>query len=365
MERAPRIVALVPACNEEDQIGQTIESLLAQTHRIDRILVIPNNCTDRTPDIALRYAADHASVRVMEIRENTGKKAGALNRAVASLDPDEWDFVLQMDADTTLDHRLVEEGLREFRRNPKLGGVSSRCALKPYEDGTSLWKRILWSLQNLEYGFGDTRDIQNSGRVNVLAGAVCMYRMDVLVNVARIWKHRDRPGMVWREDSVVEDYELTLDAQKLGYDTEAGMRMFSWTDAMFSVSDLKNQRFRWYGGMAVTLKRRRLAPEVRLEVVIQLYYLLVVISRIALLLFLALILLLVPLNQIQPHWWWLPMAGLIMGNYIRRFQYVRNRDATQWAIILTLIPLELYITWDQILTLVAYSKNLIAPSKSW
>ncbi len=364
-EHPPRIVALVPACNEEALIAHTLDSLLTQSRRLDRIVVIANNCTDRTAEIAREYAERHDAIEVMEIVENRGKKAGALNQALSRLDPDQWDFVLQMDADTLLDRRLVEEGLGEFRRDPELGGVGSRCFLKPGEGERSRWEHLLWCFQNIEYGFGDSRRIQNGGRTNILAGAVCMYRMPVLQDVAAERSRRREPGLVWPEGSLVEDYELTLDTQRLGYRTEVGLRMFSWTDAMTSVQELWDQRFRWYGGHAATLRRRKFAPESWKESVVQLFYVSIILSRLFMIFALVFVLWTIPIANIEPSWWWLTVLGLVLANYIRRFRYVRNRSLTQYLLLLTVIPLELYITWDQALTLVAYGRNVIKPSSSW
>ncbi len=364
-EHRARVVALVPACNEEELIAQTIESLLVQTHSLDNIVVIANNCTDRTVEIALEYAAQHDAIHVMEIKENKGKKAGALNQALARLDPGQWDFVLQMDADTQLDSRLVEEGLLEFRRDPSIGGIGSRCFLKPRQGEGSRWEHLLWCLQNMEYGFGDSKRIQNGGRTNILAGAVCIYRMRVLLEVATARSRRKVSGLVWPEDSLVEDYELTLDTQRLGYRTEIGLRMFSWTDAMTSVKDLRNQRYRWYGGHAATLRKRKLAAETWKELLIQSFYVAVILSRLLLILAVLVVLATIPVTMIEPSWWWLTVVGLVMANYILRFRYVRNKDLTQYLLMLTLIPLELYITWDQTLTLLAYAKNVIKPSTNW
>jgi len=364
-EQPARIVALVPACNEEELIAHTLDSLLTQSHRLDRIVVVANNCVDRTADIARAYAACHDTIEVMEIVENRGKKAGALNQALARLDPDQWDFVLQMDADTLLDRRLVEEGLGEFRRDPELGGVGSRCFLKPREGERSRWGHLLWCFQNIEYGFGDSRRIQNGGRTNILAGAVCMYRMRVLQDVAVERASRREPGLVWPEGSLVEDYELTLDTQRLGYRTEVGLRMFSWTDAMTSVTELWNQRFRWYGGHAATLRKRRFAPEAWKESVVQLFYVSIILSRLFMIFALVFVLWTIPIAHIEPSWWWLIVLGLVLVNYIRRFRYVRNRSLAQYLLLLTVVPLELYITWDQVLTLVAYGRNVIKPSSSW
>jgi glycosyltransferase involved in cell wall biosynthesis len=55
----PRVVALVPAHNEEAAIGLALDSLAAQTRRPDLVIVIPDNCTDGT------VAVVHSSFRVV------------------------------------------------------------------------------------------------------------------------------------------------------------------------------------------------------------------------------------------------------------------------------------------------------------
>lgn len=52
------LVALLPAHNEEECLGGALDSLAAQTHPPERIIVIADNCTDRTPEIALRHGAE-------------------------------------------------------------------------------------------------------------------------------------------------------------------------------------------------------------------------------------------------------------------------------------------------------------------
>ena len=51
-----RIVALVPAYNEEETIAKAVSSLLNQTREIDLIVVVANNCHDGTAEIAEEIA---------------------------------------------------------------------------------------------------------------------------------------------------------------------------------------------------------------------------------------------------------------------------------------------------------------------
>lgn len=170
--------------------------------------------------------------------------------------------------------------------------------------------------------------------------------------------------VVWPEDSLVEDYELTLDVQKIGYETEAGFAMYSYTDAMLTLKELYGQRTRWYGGTAATIRRRGFALEIRKEIGVQIFYVAVILSRILMVWLLINTFLLVPITDLDFRWW-LPVIVVLMWHYLIRFRYVRNKDSGQWILVLLLIPLELYLSWDQLITLVSYGRNFFRPSTSW
>jgi glycosyltransferase involved in cell wall biosynthesis len=63
---------LIPAYNEEAVLGPTLESLARKSRPPDRVLVIADNCSDRTVEIARAHG-----VEVHETVGNTEKKAGA------------------------------------------------------------------------------------------------------------------------------------------------------------------------------------------------------------------------------------------------------------------------------------------------
>jgi hypothetical protein len=49
---AGALVALLPAHDEEAALPAALASLAAQTRRADRVVVVADNCTDRTEDVA-------------------------------------------------------------------------------------------------------------------------------------------------------------------------------------------------------------------------------------------------------------------------------------------------------------------------
>ena len=134
------VTVIVPAHNEE--AGHRVHDRgPAQPDapdwlQITDVVVVVNNCTDRTAEIARRYP-----VTVLEMLHNTHKKSGAMNHG--------WqqhgrgsDFVLTMDADTVLLPDTVEDG-QELVENPVLGAVCARYWAK---EGRGLVRRCsAWS----------------------------------------------------------------------------------------------------------------------------------------------------------------------------------------------------------------------------
>src|SRR6478609_11264224 len=143
--RAPRIVALVPAHNEEADIARTIEGLLSQTRPIDRIVVILDNCTDGTEAIVRRYK----NVTIQKTFGNIDKKVGALTQGWQRWAAD-FDFVLGVDGDTKLANDALEQLEAEMLRVPSAAGVMCRYTFD-INLGTTFVARQLIRAQRLDF----------------------------------------------------------------------------------------------------------------------------------------------------------------------------------------------------------------------
>lgn len=226
----PRILVLIPAHDEENDIAETIDSVLAQTHGAGGIVVIADNCTDRTAAVAREQG-----VAVIETVENAARKAGALNQAYERFAPG-FDYVLQVDADTTLHPRFLEEALAEIEADPSLAGVCARFFAKPAAG-------LLRRLQAMEFVRYENVCDRRQGRVSVLSGSATLLRTAAL------------PAKPWLEGSLVEDYALTLYLRRSGFEVRAGRRAFAYTDTMPTIGRLWRQRLRWERGTLDELRK--------------------------------------------------------------------------------------------------------------
>ncbi|MBV9216082.1 MAG: glycosyltransferase [Acidobacteria bacterium] len=84
------VSAVIPAFNGAAFIRETIGSVLAQTFQVDEIIVVDNNCTDGTIDIAKQLGARivREPVQGVAAARNAGIKA-ARNEWIALLDHDD------------------------------------------------------------------------------------------------------------------------------------------------------------------------------------------------------------------------------------------------------------------------------------
>ena len=121
-----RYILLTAAKNEEDCIGEAIESVLRQSIPPLAWFIVDDGSTDRTAQIIQRFAAQHPFIRLLsgggETRRSFGAKDRAINAARAAAQELEFDFIGVQDADVALERNdYYEKILGEFARQPKLG----------------------------------------------------------------------------------------------------------------------------------------------------------------------------------------------------------------------------------------------------
>lgn len=234
------VTVLIPAHNEEELVGKTIDSLMTQNHKPDRVIVIADNCTDRTIEIARSRG-----VEVFESINNTQKKAGALNQVLSQLLPGmgENDTVMMMDADTLLRQGFIKSAVQHFVRDRGLSAIGGLF----YGENR---KGFLAQIQRNEYT-RYSREIQRRrGRVFVLTGTASIFRARALRTVAEERGHLlpGKKGDVYDTHALTEDNELTIALKTLGALMTSPSECMVETELMPTFGALWRQRLRWQRG---------------------------------------------------------------------------------------------------------------------
>ena len=347
-----RLVAVLPAHNEEASLGAAIDSLRAQVRPPERIVVVADNCSDATPEIARGRGAE-----VVVPLDNRHKKAGALNQALARLLPelDADDLVLVMDADCTLDPEFLEVALHHLR-DARYGGIGGVFRGGP---GGGL----LGTFQRNEYA-RYARDVRRlRGRALVLTGTASVFPVAVLREVMAARRDGRLPdqsgsGEVYDTSVLTEDNELSLALMHLGHDILAPAACTLETEVMTTWRDLAAQRLRWKRGALENLVDYGWTPVTRPYWGRQLLSLVGVLATVLYVGSLALGLVI----GLTLHAFWLALSLVFVAE---RVVTVRSRG---WRQMLLAAPLVVEMAFDVFLQLVqgrAFWQAALGSERNW
>ena len=193
----PKLSVVVPAHNEEEYIGSCIEALLNQTVRPHEIIIVDNNSTDKTAEIARRYED------IVVIEE---KKQGIFYARNAGFNAASGDIIVRTDADSLVSPNWLQSVVDHYENNNPAAVTGSLT----FSDVYGL--RWLTRAESLVR----SRLIRSVTLPKFLSGANMSIRRDVWLD---IWQ-TTCPG-----SHLHEDVDLTIHLQKAGYEVsfEPGM----------------------------------------------------------------------------------------------------------------------------------------------
>ena len=290
------------------------------------------------------------------------------------------DIVVCADGDAKLPPHAVADWVKEFKRNPNLGTSSSQPVIiggehwkmRSYERPEGRKRPLHWMndrvraffagiiawylprLQRFEFAKTIVQSI-NRGFVLVSSGVGCAWRNEALWDVAR---EPGQPGP-WIYTSVVEDYHLTYQARRAGWECKMSRTVWCLTGSMTTVKSLWYQRIKWTGGTNADLVKfgcDRLNYR-------QWFQNVILLSNIAFwILWLSLEIPQIFVSGFQVNWWW-QAAGIFFGAleliHMSRMSHPRyRRDWKDWLLaglmihlfVLTVLSLSWgVVSWGKVL----------------
>ncbi len=120
-------VLITAAYNEEAHIEKTIQSVVSQTLRPLRWVIVSDNSQDRTDEIIQSHTAKHDFIQFLRVNKPAGhsfvSKVVALRKGAPLLEGLPYEFIGNLDADLSLDPDYYQQLLAHFQQNPDLGLV--------------------------------------------------------------------------------------------------------------------------------------------------------------------------------------------------------------------------------------------------
>jgi cellulose synthase/poly-beta-1,6-N-acetylglucosamine synthase-like glycosyltransferase len=230
------ISLIIPAYNEEENIGKTLEKLKHLDYPKDKleIIVVDDGSTDSTLKIAKKKAREFGKRMRVFTKKNSGK-ASALNFGTRKA---KGQYVAVLDADSFFEKDALKRCVRYFD-NDKIAAVTSHvlCSRR-----NSFWERM----QNIELMIiSFTRKLEEY--INIIwvtPGPLSIYKKDVLKKIGG-----------FDEKILVEDVEVAWRIHKRGYKVRMAFDAFSYSLYPTSLSRWWKQRLRWaVGGIQTLLK---------------------------------------------------------------------------------------------------------------
>lgn len=139
-----RFYIIIPAHNEEDSIGLTLESLAKQTYLPKKVVVVNDNSTDNTKSIIEQFASNYKWIKLINTTSSENHLPGtkvinAFYKGFESLDND-FDIICKFDADIILPHDYIEGIKRLFENNSTVGIAGGLAYIK---------KNGVWTYENI------------------------------------------------------------------------------------------------------------------------------------------------------------------------------------------------------------------------
>ncbi|NMB91690.1 glycosyltransferase family 2 protein [candidate division WWE3 bacterium] len=243
------VAVLIPAHNEQKCIEACLKSVFDQTYRPVQIIVVNDASTDDTHGVVTSLTQAYPHLCLVDNKSGHPLfRSGALNMGLCNIDPS-VDIVMALDADSFISNDCIEQVVKSFISDDKLGGVCSIAGLiepdlRSLKGVKKVISWLLWEIQKIEYGGFDAERTATYDNVLILHGLCSAFRIEAINNTGG-----------YSNDQLLEDYDLTLKIKELGWKAKFNPKIHAFTKPPLTFKGLLKQRFRWMrGGVDILVK---------------------------------------------------------------------------------------------------------------
>lgn len=144
----PSYVLITPARNEASYIELTIKSMVAQTARPAKWVIVSDGSTDGTDEIVERYRADHSWIELVRMPERRERhfagKVYAFNAGRARVAEMSFEVIGNLDGDVSFEPDHFEVLVSKFAADRALGVAGA-----PFSEGTYQYDYRFTNIENV------------------------------------------------------------------------------------------------------------------------------------------------------------------------------------------------------------------------
>ncbi|SFU31265.1 hypothetical protein SAMN05216480_101639 [Pustulibacterium marinum] len=133
------ILIIIPAHNEEASISYCLDSLVRQTLKPTRLVLVDDSSTDTTLSILKTYEKQFDFIQVIQKEGESEHIPGAkvidtFYRGLSEVSIADFDIICKFDADIIFPEDYLEKLSQSYKNNPNLGMCSGLCFIKAQDN---------------------------------------------------------------------------------------------------------------------------------------------------------------------------------------------------------------------------------------
>jgi biofilm PGA synthesis N-glycosyltransferase PgaC len=128
-------VLISPCRDEAKYMRQTMDSVIAQSIRPAKWIIVDDGSTDQTPQILADYRVNHDWIEVVTRNDRGYRLVGpgvieAFYAGYETINPDDYDYLCKLDLDLRLPPRYFETLMERMRTNPRIATCSGKAYIE-------------------------------------------------------------------------------------------------------------------------------------------------------------------------------------------------------------------------------------------
>jgi hyaluronan synthase len=173
------VSVIIPVYNQENLIEKVVKAVSSSSYRNLEIVAVNDGSKDNTAKVLDTLAQKNPRLRVIH-KPNGGKRTAVATGFYAA----RGDFVVLIDSDSIVDKYAIEEFMKVFAANPKVGGIFGNGKVLNAD------KNFLTRCQDVwyDYSFNVCKSSESFfGTVLCLSGCLAAYRREAISKFVSIW----------------------------------------------------------------------------------------------------------------------------------------------------------------------------------
>jgi hyaluronan synthase len=234
----PFVSVIMPALNEEELVGKSIDSIFScnYPHEKFEVICINDGSTDLTYFHMMRAKLKYRDrLKVINFRQNLGKRKALYS----GLKKSRGEIIVTVDTDSKIGRSAIRNLVVPLIKDEKTGAVAGRVAV--LNEKQNFLTRMLSIRYSISFNFG--RAYQSVyGAVFCCPGALTAYRKTILMGFIQEWVNQKFLNIPC---TYGEDRALTTQILKAGYMTRFQSNALVYTKAPSKFVQMNKMYLRW------------------------------------------------------------------------------------------------------------------------